>query len=108
MAIGGMRSQAVEISELLDFFQRLCRERRLAFKGVEHNPLEQIAQRHVLQFRDRLQHLEQSLFDSDASLDSFYLYGSLGLRHMYQCTTVGAALWAAGKVRTGQESSTRA
>src|ERR1700689_3023807 len=107
MAIRGMQSQAVDTSELLDLLQRLCRERRLAFKGMEHNPFEQISQRHVLQFSDRLQYLEQLLLDADAGLDPFHLHRSLRLWHMYQCTMVYRLDFVSGTVLKFAEKSHR-
>ena len=71
MAIGGMQRQAVDVPELLDLFRCLRRECGLAFKSMQNNPLEQVAQAHILKRRDGLQHLEQALFYADAGLNSF-------------------------------------
>ena len=83
-----MQRQAVNVPELLDLFQGLRRECGLTFKSMQNNPLEQIAQAHILKLRDGLQHLEQALFYADAGLNSFYLKMFLRFRHLYQCTTV--------------------
>src|SRR5262249_5085798 len=43
-------------------------ERRLALEGVKDDPLEQVAERHVAQLRQRLQDLEDPPFDPHAGL----------------------------------------
>src|SRR6202051_3655228 len=97
VAVRGMQRQTVNIPELLNLFEGLGGKRRLTFKSMQYNAFQQIAQSHVLQFGDCLQHLDQPLFHPDAGLNPFHLNC-----HMYQCTTVK---WSAVEAETPVTSS---
>lgn len=45
-------------------------ERSLAVKDVEHDALEQVAQGHIVIFRQGLENLEEALLHADAGLDA--------------------------------------
>src|SRR5271170_8240493 len=91
MAIRSMKRHAVEAPELLDLLQGLLRERYFSFERMQHNALQQVAERHVLELRHRLEHLQQALLNphpglNPLNLDEIFLCRSL--RHLYQCTKV--------------------
>src|SRR5271157_3632908 len=71
VAVRGLERQPVNAAQFLDFFQGLGGEGRLTFEGMQHDALQQVAERHVLQFGQSFEDLQQSLFHADASLDSF-------------------------------------
>src|SRR6201996_7497270 len=89
MALVCREGEAVQLLELLNCFESLWGKGSLVFKGVQHDSFEQMPERHVLQFGDRLENFQQPLFDADSRLDSF---DPDGLRrtffrpHWYQCT----------------------
>src|SRR5664279_2357070 len=71
MAVCGLESEAINFSKLFDLLQGRGRKRRLALKGVQHDSLQQIAEREVLQLGQSLEHLEQAFLHADAGLDAF-------------------------------------
>src|ERR1035437_4051338 len=87
MAGARVKVQFVKLFQLANAFQRRRAERRLTVKGVQHDALEQVSQRHVVILGKRLQNLEDSLFDAHPGLHAFNQ--KLGIvRHAYQCTMV--------------------
>src|ERR1700728_3321682 len=69
MAVRGAQRHPVQLLELLDFLQSPPGKRRFAFESVQHNTLQQIAEAHVLQLGNRLQHFQKSLLDAYPCLD---------------------------------------
>src|SRR5438876_3174456 len=66
--VAGGEIEPVDRSQRADLLQRGLRERRLALQGVQHDALEQIAEREVELGRERLQHLEQPALEAHAGL----------------------------------------
>src|SRR6516225_5393139 len=89
--IPGAELEPVDRLERLHLAQRRGRERRLALEGVQHDALEQVAERHVELGGERLQHLEQAALEAHAGLGTGYgLHGTHGnLVPRYQSTVDG-------------------
>src|SRR5438128_11861165 len=74
-----MTGAGIEV-ELVDSFQvgyalpRLGAERMPAIKRVQHDSLQQIAERHVVIFGQSFQDLEQALFKANPGLNSLNQY----------------------------------
>src|SRR2546422_4978085 len=74
-----MTGAGIEI-ELVDSFQvgyaltRLGAERMLAIKRVQHDSLQQIAERHVVIFSQAFQDLEQTFLKANPGLNSLNQY----------------------------------
>jgi hypothetical protein len=66
--------ERVDLLQLRDPAHGLGAEGRLSLEGVQHDPLEEVPQRHVVVFGERLQHLHEALFHAHAGLDSFDSY----------------------------------
>src|SRR5205814_6449045 len=60
--------QPVDAPELGDLFSRVGRERQLSVECMEADALEQIAEREILQLRQRLQHLHEPLLHARTGL----------------------------------------
>src|SRR6185437_3803734 len=68
--IRGREIEAVDFLQLRDPGQRLGAEGNLAFERMQHDTLDEIAEREIENFRESLQHLQRTAFDADARLDS--------------------------------------
>src|SRR6266446_5536078 len=79
MAVTRIELQPVDLLQLLDAGERGALEGRLALEGVQHHPFQQVAQRHVEVFRERLEDLQQALLDLDPGLDALDLERGGGL-----------------------------
>src|SRR5258707_97925 len=71
MAMLRGQCKSVNFPELLDLFERLPGKRRFAFNSMQHDSLNQIAEREVFQFGNRFQDFQDPLFHSDAGLYPF-------------------------------------
>jgi hypothetical protein len=88
VAVVGAESHAVDALELLDFLEGLRRKRCLAFKSVENDSFEQIAEGHVFEFGDSFQDFEEFFLQAHSSLDTLDLNEFVCVCHVYQCTKV--------------------
>ncbi len=78
MTVTGVEFKFVESPGLRAEALRLLTERAFAFKRVQHDALQQIAQRNVVVIRQRLQDFNNPLFHADAGLNTFnFGHGSL-------------------------------
>src|SRR5207302_9125416 len=77
--------EPVHRTQCPDLAQRGRRERRLALEGVQHDALEEIAEREIELGRERLQHLEQPALEAHAGLGAGDLLHDAMLPS-YQCT----------------------
>src|SRR6266851_4526451 len=68
MAGPRIQLQTVEPFQIFDPSKRRLTERGLAVKGVQHNSLQQVAQRQIVVFGERLEHFEQALFKANTGL----------------------------------------
>src|SRR5215472_18615255 len=85
MRVRGAELETVDRPQRLDLGERRRREGCLALEGVQHDPLEQIAERQVELGGEGLQHLEQAALEAHAGLCAGDgLHGDL----WYQCTLV--------------------
>src|ERR1700733_2405998 len=95
--VAGARIQVelVKLLQVANAFQRCGTEGSLAVKGVQHNPLKHITQRHVVIFRECFQYFQNSLLNAHSGLYSLD-FQSWIVGHVYQCTTVPNtfATWA--------------
>ena len=82
---GGIKIEVVDLPEFSNQLERIAAECTLAVKGVQDDALEQIAQRHVVIFRQPLHHLQQPFLDADSGLNALYRpqITLLLLVHMY-------------------------
>jgi hypothetical protein len=62
--------QVVDGLEFADFSPSFPAERHLAIKRVQHDSFEQVSERHVLVFRERLAHLQHAALHAHASLNA--------------------------------------
>src|SRR5437868_13486255 len=69
--------EAVDLLQLRDALEGRALEGRLALEGVQHDALEQVAQRHVVVFGEALEDLEEPLLDLHAGLDALDLEARL-------------------------------
>src|SRR5215831_1568229 len=70
VARGGVQVEAVDTLQVRDLAQGLRGERDLPVEGVQHDALQQIPERHVLQLGEGLEDLEQALLHARPRLDS--------------------------------------
>src|SRR5262249_19009132 len=68
VAVARRQVKTIETLELLDALERRRAERRLAFEGMQHDAFDEIAETDLVILRDRLQHLQDALFDAHAGL----------------------------------------
>src|SRR5262245_30724864 len=66
----GIEVQPVDLLQLRDLAARLLGKGELPVEGVQADPLEKIAERHVLQLGQRLQDLHDPLLHAHARLDA--------------------------------------
>src|ERR1019366_1699041 len=81
MAVCGLEGEAIDFSKLFDLLQGRGRKGRVALKGVQHDSLQQIAEREVFQLGQSLEYLEQAFFHADAGLNPVDNDGSRLLFH---------------------------
>src|ERR1035441_3297058 len=81
MAVCGLEGEAIDFSKLFDLLQGRGRKGRVALKGVQHDSLQQIAEREVFQLGQSFEYLEQAFFHSDAGLNPVDNDGSRLLLH---------------------------
>jgi hypothetical protein len=86
MTRAGVKLQTVKRFEFLNSVERRLIERTLAVKGMKHNSIQQISERHVVILGERFEYLQQPLLDTDAGLDS--LDREDLIVHVYQDTMV--------------------
>src|SRR5438874_1218433 len=67
---GRIEIQTVNPLEIVNAATSLFAKRMATVKGVQHNPLQQISEGHVVILSQGFQHLEQALLDADAGLGS--------------------------------------
>src|SRR5207253_11165925 len=60
--------EPIKLLQIADLPERFLAERALAVEGMQHNALQQIAQRQVVIFGEALQHLEQAFLDPHPGL----------------------------------------
>lgn len=70
MARSVVQVQSVYPLEICNAAASLLAKRMLPIEGMKHDALQQITERHIMVFGQALQHLEQTLFQPDASLNS--------------------------------------
>src|ERR1700757_2728748 len=87
--------EAVDRLERADLLQGGRRERCLALEGVQHDSLEQIAERQVELGSERLEHLEQPALEAHAGLGTADLLHAIMVPR-YQCTIKSPAATATG------------
>src|ERR1700722_3010964 len=68
VAVHCLERHAVERLELLHLLQSLLRKPRFTLKGMQNDSLQQIAQRHIFLFGDRLEYFQHAFFHADAGL----------------------------------------
>src|SRR5215813_2044285 len=73
VGVRGVELESVDLPEFRDPPHRLGTERCLALEGVKDDALEQVAEREIVVFGQRLEHLEQTLFHAYAGLYSLDL-----------------------------------
>jgi hypothetical protein len=71
MAGAGVKIEGVEPFQVLNTFQGIGAEGGLAVESMEHYAFEQVAQRHVVIFRESLEHFEKTFFHAHARLHAF-------------------------------------
>lgn len=71
MTVRGNQVEAVDTSQLRNFFEGQSLEGRFVLQSMQGNPLEQVAERQVEVFRQAFEHLEEPLFQPHAGLNSF-------------------------------------
>src|SRR5215469_6070948 len=88
--------EPVDGLERLHFLQRCGRERRLALEGVQHDSLEEVAERHIELGSERLEHLEQPGLEAYTGLSAGdLLHGRL----WYHVTKVPEKSFGPGRCR---------
>ena len=70
MAVGGGQVEPVDLFQAGDPLPRRLPKSALAFESVQHDALQQVAQRHVVVLRKGLQDLQEPLFEPNAGLRS--------------------------------------
>ena len=72
MAGARVEVETIELLQIANAFERCRAEWSLAVESVEHDPLEQIAQRHIVILGKSLKHLENALLHAHAGLNPFH------------------------------------
>src|SRR6185437_168816 len=88
MAVGAGPAAVIDVAEFADGLEGCRIKRRLALKGVQHDPFEQVAEAHVLIVRECPEHFQKGSVHADASLNSVH-------RFCYQVT------WITSRPNTG-------
>jgi hypothetical protein len=70
MAGGGIKIEIVKFLQILDALSGTGAEGVLAIKGVEHNPLQKIAQRHIVILGQSFKDFNEPLFHADSGLNT--------------------------------------
>src|ERR1700676_4536988 len=78
----GVQVEVINRLEVGDLSQCIGSKRRLSVKGVKDDPFEQVAESHVLELRERLQHLQNAPLHPDSGLDAFDFQVSGCPRHI--------------------------
>src|SRR5688572_9203251 len=73
VAVARVEVEAIDLFKLPDALQRGALERGLAFEGMQHDALEEVAQGDVVVLGHRLEDLEQAFFELYAGLDALDL-----------------------------------
>ena len=78
----------VDLFQISNEFERFIPEWRLAFKGMQDDAFNKVAEREVMILGQRFHNLQNSFFNPDARLDAFDSMGFLIviLVHVYQFT----------------------
>ncbi len=90
---------AVDLLQLRDDLQRVRGERRLPLERVQHDPFQQVTQRHVQVLGQALEHLEQAAFDPDTGLHPVHCYHGTTVTRYHD---VGRAAGSARPQATGR------
>jgi hypothetical protein len=69
MAVLCRKIETVDFLKAFDLLPRIWRERQLSLKGMQHHSFDEITERYVFVFGERLENLQDALFDSNPSLD---------------------------------------
>ena len=91
MTGGGVEVEVVKLLEVADALKRGRSEGAFAFKGVEDDAFEEVAEGEVMVLGEGFQDFEDAFFHADAGLDSLDLELMLcdgRSFHMYLCTRV--------------------
>src|SRR5579864_9610481 len=95
----GVKIEVIELLQLAYPFQRDCIEWGLAVENMQHDALQDVAQRHVVVLGKPLQNFQDSFFDPHSGLHA--LDEKLGIVcHVYQCTKIPLNLQAKCLVST--------
>ena len=68
MDVSGVEIAVVDLLQLGDALERRLAEGRLAVEGVQHDALDEIAERDLVVLGERLHDLEQALLQANAGL----------------------------------------
>src|ERR1700751_3782582 len=93
MAGTGVKIEVVELLQLAYAFQRGSAEWGLAVESMQHDALQDVAQRHVVVLGKPLQNFEDSFFNPHSGLHALDEKLSI-VCHAYQCTMVPKRLQA--------------
>jgi len=69
MAVLCRQIETVNFLKAFDLLPRIWRERQLSLKGMQYHSFDEITERYVFVFGERLENLQDALFDSNPSLD---------------------------------------
>jgi hypothetical protein len=100
MTGSGIQFEPIELLQFLYAPETLPLKRALSVKGMEHYTFQQVAEGHVVVFRECFEDLEDPLFHADAGLDTLhekfgFFCHLLPLFAWYQCTRIPGYLQAA-------------
>src|SRR5580704_1255556 len=62
--------EGVELFQIANTRERFGAKRRLAIEGVEHDPFQQVAQRHIVIFGEGLENFEEALLHANTGLNA--------------------------------------
>ena len=79
MRVGSVEVEGIDLLQLGDLADRIAAEGRLPLKGMKNDPLEQVAESHIVNLGQSLENLEDALLQADAGLDALDVirHGSL-------------------------------
>src|SRR6202045_3798599 len=102
----GVKVEVIDRFEVGDLSQGIGSERRLSVKGVKDDTLEQVAESHVLELREGLQHLQYAPLHPDSGLNAFDFQVSGCPRHisslMRRCYLGTKITWYISRDKCGQ------
>src|ERR1043165_6000547 len=80
--------EAIDALQLRDLLQRGRLERALPLEGVQHDAFDQVAERHIVELSQSLQHLEDPLLKADACLHAIHHDPRLGQHDLPRPTNI--------------------